>query len=105
CRAADFRGCAGARNRRAVRLGRTRTVASPALFASLIFLRSRLLRRARQLSGKGFILLVFSLTGASALAQTNGWVFPTANWDTSRTPESLGLDHGKLDLFKANMGA
>ena len=53
----------------------------------------------------GFVCLLLLSLAPVSHAQSNGWVFPSTHWDTSRTPESLGMDRSKLDTFKTSLGA
>ena len=54
-------------------------------------------------AGSNGIALTISFT----VTNTGGepWVFPGTVWDTSRTPESMGMNRAKLDAFANNMGA
>jgi hypothetical protein len=54
-------------------------------------------------AGSNGLALTINFTVINTSGQP--WVFPGTTWDTSKTPESMGMSRAKLDAFANNMGA
>jgi hypothetical protein len=55
--------------------------------------------------GAGSNGLAFTISFTVTNTSGQPWVFPGTTWDTSKTPESMGMNRAKLDAFANNMGA